>query len=130
MKQAYLLIIAVLLPLVTSDAGTNSAERFVDIKSADGTVVKATYFAAAKPGPGVLLFHQGNRTRDCWDDVAKQLVAAGINTLTVDLERYKENKGWWAAEDAAFQFLASQPTVNRDIIGVGGAGGVGGSRGR
>ena len=125
MKQAYLLIIAVLLPLVTSGAGTNSAERFVDIKSADSTVVKATYFAAAKPGPGVLLFHQGNRTRECWDDVAKQLVAAGINTLTVDLQRYKENKGWWAAEDAAFQFLASQPTVNHDIIGVGGAGALG-----
>jgi dienelactone hydrolase len=125
MKQAYLLIIAVLLSLVTSGAGTNSAERFVDIKSADGTVVKATYFAAAKPGPGVLLFHQGNRTRECWDDVAKQLVAAGINTLTVDLQRYKENKGWWAAEDAAFQFLASQSTVNRDIIGVGGAGALG-----
>ena len=125
MKRAYLLVIAVLLSLVTSGAGTNSTERFVDIKSADGTVVKATYFAAAKPGPGVLLFHQGNRTRECWDDVAKQLVAAGINTLTVDLQRYKDNKGWWAAEDAAFEFLASQPTVNRDIIGVGGAGALG-----
>ena len=125
MKRAYLLVIAVLLSLVTSGAGTNSAERFVDIKSADGTVVKATYFAAAKPGPGVLLFHQGNRTRECWDDVAKQLVAAGINTLTVDLQRYKDNKGWWAAEDAAFEFLASQPSVNRDIIGVGGAGALG-----
>ena len=125
MKRAYLLVIAVLLSLVTSDAGTNSAERFVDIKSADGTVVKATYFAAAKPGPGLLLFHQGNRTRECWDDVAKQLVAAGINTLTVDLQRYKDNKGWFAAEDAAFEFLASQPSVNRDIIGVGGAGALG-----
>ena len=125
MKRAYLLVIAVLLSLVTSGAGTNSAERFVDIKSADGTVVKATYFAAAKPGPGLLLFHQGNRTRECWDDVAKQLVAAGINTLTVDLQRYKDNKGWWAAEDAAFELLASQPTVNRDIIGVGGAGALG-----
>ena len=125
MKRAYLLVIAVLLSLVTSGAGTNSTERFVDIKSADGTVVKATYFAAAKPGPGLLLFHQGNRTRECWDDVAKQLVAAGINTLTVDLQRYKDNKGWFAAEDAAFEFLASQPTVNRDIIGVGGAGALG-----
>ena len=125
MKRAYLLVIAVLLSLVTSRASTNSAERFVDIKSADGTVVKATYFAAAKPGPGLLLFHQGNRTRECWDDVAKQLVAAGINTLTVDLQRYKDNKGWWAAEDAAFELLASQPTVNRDIIGVGGAGALG-----
>jgi tetratricopeptide (TPR) repeat protein len=99
--------------------------RNVDIKSSDGTILKATYFAAAKPGPGVLLFHQSDRTRSSWDDVAKQLAAAGINTLTVDLRRYKEDKEWSAAEDAALEFLASQPGVNRDIIGIGGAGALG-----
>jgi len=125
MKQNRLLIIAFLLPVVSSGARTNSGERPIDIKSSDGTVVKATYFAAAKPGPGVLLFPQSNRTRESWDDLAKQLVAAGINTLAVELQRYKDNTGWWAAEDAAFEFLASQPTVNRDIIGVGGAGALG-----
>ena len=102
-----------------------TAPRTVDIKSADGTVVKATYFPAAKSGPGVLLFPQSNRKRDSWDDLAKRLVAAGINTLEVELQRYKEDKGWWAAEDAAFEFLASQPSVNRDIIGIGGAGALG-----
>src|SRR4029077_1678125 len=39
------------------------APRVGDIKSADGTVLKGTYFSAGKPGPGVLLFHQSNRTR-------------------------------------------------------------------
>src|SRR5215813_9717650 len=102
-----------------------STARSVDIKSSDGTMVKGTYFAAAKPGPGVLLFPQSNRTRESWYDVAKQLAAAGINTLTAELQRYKDEKGWWAAEDAAFEFLASQPTVNRDIIGIGGAGALG-----
>jgi hypothetical protein len=104
---------------------TKNAVRTIDIKSADGTILNASYFAAAKPGPGVLLFHQSNRTRKSWDDVAVQLSGAGINTLTVDLRRYKEEKEWWAAEDAAFEFLASQPAVNRDIIGIGGAGGLG-----
>jgi hypothetical protein len=33
----------------------------VDLKAFDGPVLKASYFAAAKPGPGVLLLHQGNR---------------------------------------------------------------------
>jgi len=99
--------------------------RTVDVKSEDGTVLKGTYFAATKPGPGVLLFHQSNRTRKSWDDVAKQLATVGINTLTVDLRRYREIKEWWAAEDAAFEFLASQPAVNRDIIGIGGAGALG-----
>jgi tetratricopeptide (TPR) repeat protein len=106
-------------------AQATPAPRVVDLKSSDGTILKATYFAAGKPGPGVLLFHQSDRTRKSWDDVAKQLAAAGINTLTVDLRRYKEDKEWWAAEDAAFEFLASQPAVNRDIIGIGGAGALG-----
>src|SRR5580704_11196742 len=35
-----------------------AAARVVDLKASDGTILKASYFAAAKPGPGVLLFHQ------------------------------------------------------------------------
>ena len=120
-KQILLLLAAV---TVVHNARGNSPSA-VDVKSADGTVLKATYFAAGKPGPGVLLFHQSNRTRTSWDDIARQLAAAGINTLTVDLRRYKEEKEWSAAEDAAFEFLASHPGVNRDIIGIGGAGALG-----
>ena len=37
--------------------------RIVDLKASDAILLKATYFAAGKPGPGVLLFHQSNRTR-------------------------------------------------------------------
>jgi hypothetical protein len=40
-----------------------SAGRVVELKAPDGTILKASYFAAAKPGPGVLLLHQFNRTR-------------------------------------------------------------------
>src|SRR5258708_34934450 len=59
------------------------APRIVDFKTADGVVLKGTYFAAANPGPGVLLFHQSNRTRTSRDDVAPQLAGAGIYTLPV-----------------------------------------------
>ena len=45
----------------------------VELKASDGTVLKASYFAAAKPGPAVLLYHQSNRTRKEWDMVARQL---------------------------------------------------------
>lgn len=31
--------------------------RVVALTASDGTVLKASYFAAAKPGPGVLLLH-------------------------------------------------------------------------
>src|SRR5271166_1389438 len=61
------------------------AARVVDLKAADGTMLKASYFAAAKPGPGVLLLHQSNRTRRAWDELAAQLAAVGINTLTLDM---------------------------------------------
>jgi tetratricopeptide (TPR) repeat protein len=79
----------------------------------------------------VLLLHQSNRTRKAWEDVAAQLAAAGINTLTLDMRGFGESAGKPKPYnrltnardiDAAFQFLVSQPGVKRDVIGVGGAG--------
>jgi dienelactone hydrolase len=118
-----------------------SAGRVVELKALDGTILKGSYFAAAKPGPGVLLFHQSNRPRQSWDDIARQLAAAGINTLTVDNRGHGESGGtydawadpdrkhakekWLADLDTAFQFLVSQPGVRRDVIGLGGAGVLG-----
>src|ERR1700757_224159 len=128
MKQVSLLLIPVRLGslVIISAARTNNVERFVDFKTADGTILKGTYFAAAKPGPGLLLFHQSNRTRKSWEDVARQLAASGINVLTVDADPKKTRKQRWPGElDAAFEFLVSQSGVNRDVVGVGGAGVMG-----
>ena len=110
--------------------------RAVDLKASDGTILKASYFAAAKPGPAVLLYHQSNRTRKEWDMVARQLAAAGINTLTVDVRGHGETGGqeshgearkkqWPLDLDAAFQYLISQPGVKGDVIGIAGAGVIG-----
>jgi alpha/beta superfamily hydrolase len=108
-----------------------SAPRVVELKAPDGTILKGSYFAAAKPGPGVLLLHQGNRTRKSWDELAGQLAAAGINTLTLDMRGLGESGGQSKPYnrqtnardiDTAFQYLVSQPGVKRDVIGVGGAG--------
>jgi len=114
-----------------------SAPRVVDLEASDGIILKASYFAAAKPGPGLLLLHQSNRTRKSWDDVATQLASAGINTLTLDMRGYGESGGKPCALslvgglsceqmpgdiDTAFQYLVSEPGVERDVIGVGGAG--------
>jgi dienelactone hydrolase len=112
--------------------------RVVDLKASDGTPLKATYFAAAKPGPGVLLLHQSNRTRKAWDGLAGQLAAAGINTLTLDMrgfgdsgspytkltdaERAQVRNMWPGDVETAWQYLDSQPGVKHDVIGVGGAG--------
>jgi alpha-beta hydrolase superfamily lysophospholipase len=109
------------------------AARAVDLKATDGTILKASYFAAAKPGPGVLLFHQSNRDRKSWDEMAAQLAAAGINTLTIDDRGHGESGGKIADSqlyhdsdlDAAFEYLVSQPGVVREAIGAGGAGWLG-----
>src|SRR5262252_7074872 len=112
------------------------AARVGDLKAPDGTVLKASYFSAGRPGPGVLLFHQSNRTRTSWDDVARQLAAAGINTLEVDNRAHGESGGkldFWAdrnkeqAErnqrtdlETAFQFLISQPGDVKSFVLVSG----------
>src|SRR5207237_5536527 len=138
MKQLRIFLLSAVVILVAAAFAkeTRNLGRAVDLKASDGTILKASYFAAAKPGPGVLLFHQSNRTRKEWADVAGQLAAAGINTLTVDVRGHGETGGqesrgearkkqWPLDLDAAFQYLISQPGVKRDVIGVGGAGVIG-----
>jgi dienelactone hydrolase len=114
-------------------------QRMVDLTAPDGTKLKATYFDAGKPGPGVLLLHQCNRDRKVWDGLAIQLSGAGINVLTLDNRGFGESGGtphaqleppqeaavetekWPGDFDVAIQYLESQPGVTRDAIGVGGA---------
>ncbi|HEY2102617.1 MAG TPA: hypothetical protein VGH08_05125 [Chthoniobacterales bacterium] len=130
-KRPFFLLVA--LFLVRTASGNAPPE--INIKSADGTVLKGTYFAATKPGPGALLLHQVNRDRRSWERVASQLAAVGIHTLTLDMRGLGESGGTpWAkmgrAEhkrfpediDAALQFLTSEPGVDRAVIGMGGAG--------
>lgn len=104
----------------------------VELRTPDGTVLKGTYFAAGRHGPGVLLLHQSNRDRRSWVGVAAQLATAGINTLTWDMRGYGESAGTRAGVrshpedvDAALEFLSSQPAVDPQVIGLGGAGYLG-----
>jgi dienelactone hydrolase len=131
--------LAALLFALTCVAPVLRAQRIVDLTATDGTKLKASYFAAEKPGPGVLMLHQCNRQRKIWDGLAQQLAAAGINVLTLDYRGYGESGGepfdklapaemaqiqkekWPGDFDTAFQYLVSQPGVTPDMIGVGGA---------
>ena len=57
MKQFFFLsALPVAMSLFATPA--KDASRDVDIKRPDGTILKGTYFAAGKSGPGALLFHQ------------------------------------------------------------------------
>ena len=113
--------------------------RVVDLTAADGTKLKATFFSAGKPGPGVLLLHQCNQQRKGWDGLAAQLAAAGISVLTLDYRGYGESQGkapkdlpqaegvkvlnekWPGDVDVAYGFLVKQPGVNGQVVGAGGA---------
>ena len=88
MKRRQIFFLVVALFLVRNASG--DAPRVVNLKTSDGAILKGTYFAAAKPGPGVLLLHQSNRDRKSWDSVAAQLANAGINTLTLDMRGFGE----------------------------------------
>lgn len=129
----------IFLAAITCAAQSAPAPRVVDLTAPDGTNLKATYFAAAKPGPGVILFHQCNQQRKNWDELAARLTSAGINVLTIDYRGFGESGGprfdkltppeaqqmvreqWPGDMDKAFEYLVSQPDVKRDIIGAGGA---------
>ena len=131
-----------LLPLLlltfSLGAPALAEERVVDLTASDGTKLKATFYGAAKPGPGVLLLHQCNRQRKVWDGLAQQLATSGINVLTLDLRGFGESGGipadkatpqeaqeaqrkWPGDIDLAYQYLVSQPGVDGTRIGVGGA---------
>jgi len=135
-------LLAAWLPLATPGAAAAQTSqpppRVVELKASDGTSLAATYFQAGKPGPGALLLHQSNRTRKAWDEPARQLAAAGINTLSLDMrgfgdsgspyteltdaQRTRVSNMWPGDVETAFRYLVSQPGVKRDVIGAGGAG--------
>ena len=138
-RLVFLCALASSLFAFNSVASAPPAPRVVELTAADGAKLKATYFAAAAPGPGVLLLHQCNRQRKVWDDLGARLAAAGINVLTLDYRGYGESSGTPVAQlspeqsreffeeklpadiDVAFHYLVSQPGVARNVIGVGGA---------
>ncbi|MGE5726082.1 MAG: dienelactone hydrolase family protein, partial [Acidobacteriota bacterium] len=133
---ASLLLFLASLPIF---AATTPSPRDVDLTAPDGIKLKATYYAAAKPGPAVLLLHMCNSNRKAWEPVASQLSAAGINALTLDYRGYGESAGeridfrkdpqklqqvqtskWPGDIDAAYAYLLAQPGVDKNRMGAGG----------
>src|SRR5882672_4184059 len=134
MRHNSLLLLAALF-VTTCASGATPAPQAVDLTASDGTKLKATYFSAGKPGPGVMLFHQCNRDRKMWDDLAPRLAASGLNVLALDFRGYGDSGGtapykllqpegtqqvneiWPRDVDAAFAYLLSQPGVTKYVIG-------------
>ena len=131
-------VLSLTLCMIARAAVAAPASRDVTIPASDGVALKGTYFAAAKPGPAVLLLHMCNTDRHSWDPLATELAEAGVSALTVDYRGFGESGGprfdtlgavaaqqmvngaWPGDVDKAYEFLLAQPGVDKARVGVGG----------
>jgi dienelactone hydrolase len=121
-----------------ADRGTD-----VDLKAADGTKLKATYYSAGKPGPGIVLLHMCNSERKAWATLGPKLAAKGMHAIALDYRGYGQSGGkrytewspeertrmttttWPSDIDAALAYLASRPGVDgKRLAAAGGSCGV------
>lgn len=138
-----LLALAVTLPAAaTPPAATPAASTAppnpvaVEIVAADELMLHGTYWAAAQPGPGVLLLHQCNMDRWSWEPLAKAFAQAGTHVLAFDFRGFGESRGTggdfksdseklWPSfiddVDRMVAFFRTLPDVNADRFGVMGA---------
>jgi len=131
------LLFSLLLGAALEVAAQTPTPKNIDITPPDGTKLRATFFPAANPGPGVLLLHMCNTARKSWEPVAKELAEKGISALTIDNRGFGESGGprfegaspdvlkqlnekWPGDFDAAYDFLVAQPGVDKTRIAVGG----------
>jgi len=135
--KSFRLIAGPVFFLAAELVAAQSAPRDISVNAPDGTALKGTYFPAPKPGPGILLFHQCNRERKTWTNLATSLAAKGFHVLAIDYRGYGESGGgpyaspqeqqqsmaedWPGDIDAAFEFLLREPGVDRNRIGAAGA---------
>lgn len=129
-------LVGVLLALPAASAADDKVHS-VTLKAADGTELKGTYYAAGKPGPGLLLLHQCNADRRSWTAFASAAAARGFHVFTLDYRGFGESQGprfdnfqnqqatirdsWPGDIDAAFTFLTTREGVDKERIGAAGA---------
>lgn len=139
--RTHLCALALASALLSPGAQATPLEQDVTITTVDNVDIRGTFYAAEKPGPGALLIHmcRADSDRTNWSVVASQLAKAGIHALTIDLRGYGESAGseppfttmanfisFWRTTgmhdiEAGMDFLADQPGVDAEVIGIGGA---------
>ena len=86
-------LLAVDLMSTTHVLAQAPATQVVDIKSAAGVTLKATYFPSTRPGPAIILLHACNKDRTSWTPLATDLAAQGFHVLTLDFRGFGESGG-------------------------------------
>ena len=136
MSRAFIGTAILTLALSTAASAEDLQPSHVTIKAPDGVALKATYYPAAKPGPGLMLLHMCNSDRTAWSKFATAASARGYHVLTLDFRGFGESGGdrfaatpeqqqvitdkWPGDVDAALNYLVSQPGVDKTRIGASG----------
>jgi alpha-beta hydrolase superfamily lysophospholipase len=110
-------------------APASAAGRPVTLAAADGTPLAGMFYdASPRPAPAVVLVHMLGRSKEEWSIVAERLADAGIASLAIDLRGHGRSMGDGSAlatmvrdVRAAIDWLAIQPAVRPDRLGVVGA---------
>ncbi|MEP1096499.1 MAG: alpha/beta fold hydrolase [Cyclobacteriaceae bacterium] len=129
------------LSTVSTARDAKSVVKEVRFRTDDNVEIRGSYYTHDQSGPGILLMHQcmEGSDRNSWASVANKLAEEGYHVLAFDFRGYGDSDGQWPDFEkmsefisvcrstisrdvnAAFEFLKSQPNVNSDQIGVGGA---------
>jgi dienelactone hydrolase len=130
--------IAFMFLLAVTGAPAQSPAKNVDLRAADGTLIRATHFPAARPGPAVILLHMCNSQRGAWDRLGALLASKGIHAIAPDYRGYGESGGerlenapreqarqvmrelWPGDLDVVYEYLMQQPGVDPSLVGAAG----------
>ena len=76
-------------------AGAAMAAKSLPLELHDGVTLEATYFAADRPGPGLLFLNMCDPSRDQreWQFVATALADKGYHILTFDYRGFGQSGG-------------------------------------
>jgi dienelactone hydrolase len=131
----YIALAVMVLISTVAGASAQTSMMNVDIRAMDGHNLRGTYRSPGASGAAMLLVHQCNMDRHSWDDLASQLVDAGIHVLTFDLRGFGESgaapagrearqasrANWPGDVDAAYAYLLDKEGVDGARVAVAGA---------
>lgn len=100
LRTRTVLAVSLLATFCAADAHA-ARGRKIDIAAPDGVVLRATYWAAKKPGPGVLLLPMCNTTRKSWAGLGPKLAKRGIHALALDYRGFGDSGGKRSFDPAA-----------------------------